>query len=441
MAPRGWRAAALVLAAAWARPGVAAAAGAKADAVDLCKLSEELCGVTSYSGYVPIAGAGSLFYWYFPSEGAAPSAPLTLWLQGGPGSPDMLGLIYELGPVTLAEGGVPKRRAAAETWATHVPLLFVDSPVGTGWSFAEGDDGYARNQTAVAATLHAFLLRFRELHPEVPTKLFVAGESYGGHYIPALSAYMIEHPGPFTLEAVAIGDGLTDPETQVLTKPHLAYSFGLIDEKQLAQAQAFAQAAHDSAVAGDYITAAARREDMESLVMNISGINPYDVRTTENYDWQDVRLQQFFSQNATKDALHIPRERTFGTSDRVGQCLAGDVMRSQKGSVEKLLIAGVKVMLYQGQFDWKDGVVSNEAWIQTLQWPGAEGWLNATRTTWRRACDGQIAGYWRRWHNLEQVVVLGAGHLVPMNQPLSAIDMVLRFLGLPQRAEEASILV
>jgi len=107
-------------------------------------------------------------------------------------------------------------------------------------------------------------------------------------------------------------------------------------------------------------------------------------------------------------------------------------MRSQKANVEKLLVKGVKVLLYQGQFDWKDGVVSNEAWVRTMQWEGVPSFLNSNRTIWKRAVDGQIAGYWRRWQNLEHVVVLGAGHLVPMDNPLSAGDMLRRFLSIQQ---------
>jgi len=70
-----------------------------------------------------------------------------------------------------------------------------------------------------------------------------------------------------------------------------------------------------------------------------------------------------------------------------------------------------------------------------MQWPGIAGYLQAERMIWRRAVDGNVAGYWRRFKNLEQVVVLGAGHMVPMNQPLSALDMIQRFVRQRQPAE------
>eukprot|EP00434_Breviolum_minutum_P026424 symbB.v1.2.023361.t1/scaffold2133.1/size88229/6 len=111
-------------------------------------------------------------------------------------------------------------------------------------------------------------------------------------------------------------------------------------------------------------------------------------------------------------------------------------MKSQKSHVESLLKSGVRVLLYQGQFDWKDGFVSNAAWIRTLSWAGTADFLSSKRHLWRRG-DGEIAGYWKKFENLEQVLVLGAGHLVPMNQPLSAVDMMQRFLRLSHLTSDA----
>ena len=65
-------------------------------------------------------------------------------------------------------------------------------------------------------------------------------------------------------------------------------------------------------------------------------------------------------------------------------------------------------------------------------------------------CDALFAGLLLcylafAWIFFPQAVVLGAGHLVPMNQPLSAIDMLSRFLrlSLGQRAhrEQNELLV
>lgn len=408
------------------------------DSVDLCAHGQELCGIRSHSGLVPVPRGGSLFYWYFVPPSRNSSAPLVLFLQGGPGAPSMFSVLWEMGPVTLDGRASLLRRPSAETWASEFPLLFVDSPVGTGWSSASGPAGLATSQAEVAGDLVAFLDAFAALHPEAPTDLVVVGESYGGHFVPALCAALLDRPGPgrHALRAAAVGNGFTDPPTQVLTKPQEAFAFGMIDERQLLQATKLATEAHDLALAGSYVAAAKSRAAMEELVINASGLNPHDVRTTEGYDRINDLMQTFFDLNETKDMLHIPRESKFTSfSKEVHDALMSDIMRSQQHNVEKMLLAGIRVLLYQGQFDWKDGVVANEAWIRSMQWPGIAGYLQAERMIWRRAVDGNVAGYWRRFKNLEQVVVLGAGHMVPMNQPLSALDMIQRFVRQRQPAE------
>ncbi|KIY93186.1 Serine carboxypeptidase-like 47 [Monoraphidium neglectum] len=65
-----------------------------------------------------------------------------------------------------------------------------------------------------------FLLEFFEAHPELKTNNFiVSGESYAGHYAPAVAnrVYRAKELGegePINLKGVAIGNGLTMPGIQ-----------------------------------------------------------------------------------------------------------------------------------------------------------------------------------------------------------------------------------
>ena len=70
-------------------------------------------GVRSYSGYVhlPAGTLGDLneqqaypintFFWFFEARKDPQHAPLSIWMNGGPGSSSLLGLLVENGPCSV----------------------------------------------------------------------------------------------------------------------------------------------------------------------------------------------------------------------------------------------------------------------------------------------------------------------------------------------------
>eukprot|EP00262_Sarcandra_glabra_P003239 TRINITY_DN1385_c0_g1_i3.p1 TRINITY_DN1385_c0_g1~~TRINITY_DN1385_c0_g1_i3.p1 ORF type:complete len:132 (-),score=37.29 TRINITY_DN1385_c0_g1_i3:38-433(-) len=97
------------------------------------------------------------------------------------------------------------------------------------------------------------------------------------------------------------------------------------------------------------------------------------------------------------------------------------MMKSVKFMVEEL-VKKSKVLLFQGQFDLIDGVVSTNAWVKEMEWEGLDRFLRAERKVWK--VNGELGGYVQRWGSLTNVVVSGAGHAVPADQGLSSQVMI-----------------
>lgn len=122
-----------------------------------------------------------MFYWYFPAQNGNASAPLVVWLQGGPGGSSLFGLFSEMGPYHLTEKLEPVRRNS--TWNRENGMIFIDNPVGAGFSFTDVPDGFCKDSKGcVASNLYSLLSQFYTLHEHLQENpLFITGESYGGH--------------------------------------------------------------------------------------------------------------------------------------------------------------------------------------------------------------------------------------------------------------------
>uniref|UniRef100_A0A0E0JB24 Carboxypeptidase n=2 Tax=Oryza TaxID=4527 RepID=A0A0E0JB24_ORYNI len=392
--------------------------------------------IPTKSGYLPIppANASLYFAFYEATEPVTPPAttPLLVWLEGGPGCSGFLSNFLQIGPYLLAGGSLSPNPFA---WNRRFGLLFIDSPLGTGFSVAPSPAAIPTNQSVVADHVLAALQSFYSLEPSFRARpLYLTGESYAGKTIPAAGALIVAtnptlpEKKRINLRGVAIGNGMTHPVTQVTTHADIAFFMGLINGKQKREVEAMQARAVELIKAERWSEAYVAREGLLKWMENASGVpSLFDVEVTTSLEAEAAALAPLLNGAEAKAALGARGDAEWKMcSAAVGAAQHEDVMKSVKPEVEALLRRGTtptRVLLYGGIRDVKDGPVSTEAWVRELEWDGLAAFQDADRAVWRHR-GGELAGSVQRHGALVNVAVYGAGHFVPFSQGRAAQEMI-----------------
>lgn len=122
------------------------------EGVSLSYKNPEICettpGVKTYSGYLHLPPNSinepgetqdypiNTFFWFVESRTNPHRAPLSIWLNGGPGASSLLGMMAENGPCSIN----PDSNSSTLnpwSWNNEVNILFIDQPVQVGYSYDE----------------------------------------------------------------------------------------------------------------------------------------------------------------------------------------------------------------------------------------------------------------------------------------------------------------
>lgn len=158
-----------------------------------------------------------LHYWFNQADEDTPETPVVLWLNGGPGSSSLIGLMQEMGPVIMnASGGLMRN---PYSWTKQANLLAIESPAGVGYSYCaamlQGGSCNNTDVTTAKAARAALQDFFGKKFPELRNRdFYITGESYAGVYVPTLSEELLRFAPEVQLRGLAVGDPCTDYESQ-----------------------------------------------------------------------------------------------------------------------------------------------------------------------------------------------------------------------------------
>ncbi|KAI8995399.1 serine carboxypeptidase [Trametes punicea] len=395
-------------------------------------ICETTPGVYQASGYGDLADNESLWFWFFAARNDSDSAPLTLWLNGGPGSSSMIGLFQENGPcrITNDSAGVTLN---PYSWNNVSNMLYLDQPVGTG--FSHGETNVGTSQQAAQAVWKFLQIFFADTRFAKYQKADFAlwTESYGGHYGPTIAAYILDQNAGIAngtvsgtsidLKLLGIGDGLTDPLAQY--PGYLSYAasnpyYPLVSENVIEQTT------EDWNRAGgckDQITncynggtdeVCSNAQDFCNAQVLSTLLGPYDEYyiLSKRPDAYPPDLTPYLTNTTLMKT--IGAESTWQmTSDDVYFNFAdtGDWMRNSRPLLEKVINAGVRTLIYDGDADYILNFNGVEAMVDALQTNFSSEYAKQQFANF--TVDGQAAGLYKNAGILSYVRIFGAGHEVP----------------------------
>lgn len=157
-------------------------------------------------GESPEAPTAELFYTAYTLDGADPARrPITFCFNGGPGASSVYLHMAAIGPMKLdvhPDGSLPSVPAKLvpnpHTWLHFTDLVFID-PVQTGYSRvlpapsgAPGDPGPHFEAEADLRSIAQFIRRYLSQNDRWLSPKAIAGESYGGLRVAALSSLLMK---------------------------------------------------------------------------------------------------------------------------------------------------------------------------------------------------------------------------------------------------------
>ncbi|KAJ5951426.1 uncharacterized protein N7479_009839 [Penicillium vulpinum] len=399
---------------------------------------------------------GNLFFWHFQNRHIANRQRTVIWLNGGPGCSSMDGALMEVGPYRLQDDHTLKYNEGR--WDEFANLLFVDNPVGTGFSYAN-TDSYIHELDEMAAHFIIFLEKFFELFPEYANDdLYLAGESYAGQHIPYIAKAIqdrnkgvAENGGTeWPVKGLLIGNGWISPtdqypsyfkfvEREGLIKPgtSLYDNINVLNEVCLSKLETPAAKNKLDLGACEFVL----EQFLRLTTENHECYNMYDVRLKDqevscgmNWPPDLKKIEPYLQRPDVVKALNINPAKKSGWTECAGMVHQAFTAKNSIPSVHLLpglIESGINVLLFSGDKDLICNHIGTETLIHNMKWKGGTGFETspgvwAPRHDW--TFEDEPAGIYQSARNLTYVLFYNSSHMVPFDNPRQTRDMLDRFM-------------
>ncbi|KAL1975643.1 hypothetical protein VTN31DRAFT_4035 [Thermomyces dupontii] len=398
---------------------------------------------------------GNLFFWHFHNRHIANRQRTVIWLNGGPGCSSMDGALMEIGPYRVKDAETLEYNNGS--WDEFANLLFVDQPVGTGFSYVN-TNSYLHDLPEMATHMITFLEKWFSIFPEYEADdLYIGGESYAGQYIPYIAKAIIDRnqnidparQTTWNVKGLLIGNGWISPIEQYPSYLQYAYRTGIVNKNSdiAGRLEALMQECNVqlSADDGRDRVSIPECENVLSTMLELTKeddqcINMYDTRLRDQScgrTWPPPLpdLTDYLQRSDVASALNLNPAKAAGWEECSGAVGASFKARESLPSIRylpELLESGIRILLFSGDKDLICNHIGTETLIHNMEWNGGTGFeispgVWAPRREW--TFEDEPAGYYQQARNLTYVLFYNASHMVPYDFPRRSRDMLDRFMG------------
>ncbi|KAL5721504.1 Serine carboxypeptidase-like 35 [Ranunculus cassubicifolius] len=413
-----------------------------------------------FAGYVKLRKEDekALFYWFFEAQDHVAERPIVLWLNGGPGCSSVAyGAAQELGPF-LARNNDSNLVLNKFSWNKAANLLFLEAPVGVGYSYTNNSaDLNNLGDKVTAEDSHAFLVEWFKKFPKFKShEFYIAGESYAGHYVPQLAELVYDRNKGASKDTVInfkgfmIGNAVLNDDTDELGIFEFAWSHAIISDQIYHSITSncdfrkynqtticklsihnFSQAYQDINMYSIYSPVCVRSKDTTitrpKLRSSAWTLTKHDLWRTlpTGYDpCAGDYAVKYFNRKDVQNALHANVTKLnypyTPCSSQIPRWT--DYANSTLPQIKKLLNAGLRIWVYSGDTDGRVPITSTRNSINVMKSKVKDEW----RSWFHR---DQVAGWVTTYENgLTLATVRGAGHQVPQFAPAQSLTLFSHFL-------------
>ncbi|KAF4661242.1 hypothetical protein FOL47_006763 [Perkinsus chesapeaki] len=400
-------------------------------------------GVRQLHGYLDGEGNVKLFYWFFESRTNPTTSPTLVYFQGGPGASSMLSAVSgNGGPCILNEDGT-STSVNQYSWNTFANVMYIDQPASVGFSKGTPPTNSMEAGKSTAKVLEAFF----SAHPEYNTEVFLAGQSFAGHYVPAILVELMNQKSKINVEGIALGNPFIAPDFHYGNDPDMAFKSGtapsVVSEATYNKMKAGLKtclplvATCNKNPQGHASCLTAYSTCTQLLVDPIvaAGRDEFDLRRScrpsECYDYSS--FEKYFNTPDVQQYLGVSAKWTV-TNLAVNHGFLTDIARRYNSLLIPALNAGKRVFVFAGDQDYSANWIGNRAWLLNLKWDGLAGYKSA-KTMPFELPGGEQVGKLKTFTlrpgggQLSFLQVYAAGHSAARDSPASVQKAMSDFVG------------